>query len=148
MQAQVRVSRDIAFNSERKARNDEALLVVGKSLTDKRLNDIRDNCWSGVYDLDHVVRIQGRMAIHEDYEQPNPAKACPWTFLQVAWNKMNTATRNACIQEAQRYIRDGVKPDVKELKVCTQKAVAAVIEETRSTHRGSVVFNGRIWVAS
>lgn len=146
MPIEINVRSDIAVNTERPATQEEAMLAVGKALTDKRIKAIRDRLSPCVVDLDHTLHVRGELAIHADYKQTQVNKVCPWTFLQVAWNKMNAATRNACVQEVQQMLRDGVKPDTAELKEVTQVAVDAVKGKVEQTSKGPCKFNGTIWV--
>lgn len=137
---------DIALNTERKAGKKVSMLAIGKALTDSKIGKFRDQAEVGIYDVDSMISIKGQFAIHEDYEQTQVNKVCPWTFLQVAWNKMNQQTRNACIQEVQKMLRDDIKPDVKELKAVTKAAVGAVKKDVKQISRGPCKFNGTIWV--
>lgn len=140
------IDNQIALPAEREGVSDEALLALGKSLNEKRISALRDRVDPCVVEINHQVSIRGKFVIHEDYEQTQVNKACPWTFLQVAWNKMNAATRNACVQEVQQMLRDKVKPDLTELKEVTKTAVQAVKSKVKQPSRGQCKFNGTIWV--
>lgn len=142
----IEVRNDIALPIERGATQDEALLALGKSLTDKRVGTLRDSVSPCVVEVDHDVHVQGKFVVHHDYEQTQVNKVCPWTFLQVAWDKMNAATRNVCVQEVQQLLREGVKPDTAELKQVTKTAVDAVKGNVKQNSRGQCKFNGTIWV--
>jgi len=146
MPTEINVRHDIACRTERRGTQREAMLALGKSLTDRRVREIREQVDPCVVTLNHSVHIQGEFVVHEDYEQTQVNKVCPWTFLQIAWDKMNAATRNACIQDAQQMLREGVKPDVTELKEVTKSAVDAVKGEVKQTSKGQCKFNGTIWI--
>lgn len=148
MPTEINVQHDIVLRSERRGTQREALLALGKSLTDRRISEIRDQVDPCVVTLNHQVNIQGKFVVHADYEQTQVNKACPWTFLQVAWDKMNAATRNACVQEVQQMLRDKVKPDLTELKKVTKNAVQAVKSDVEQTSRGQCKFNGTIWISN
>jgi len=141
------VQNNISLPVEREASCDEALLAMGKSLADTRIKKLRDSVSSCVVDINHTINIKGKFVVHADYKQKQVNKVCPWTFLKVAWNKMNAATRNACVQEAQQMIKDGVQPDLTELKQITKDAVQAIENNTTQTSKGPCKFNGVIWVS-
>lgn len=145
MPIEINVRSDIAVNTERPATQEEAMLAMGKALTDKRIKIIREGLSPCVVEVNSTLHVRGELAIHADYEQTQVNKVCPWTFLQVAWNKMNAATRNACVQEVQQMLRDGAKPDVAELKEVTQMAVNAVKSKVKQKSKGPCKFNGTIW---
>lgn len=148
MPTKIEIEHDIVPKSERRGTQKEALLALGKSLTDRRMSKLRDQVDPCVVWLNHTIQMRGQFAVHEDYEQTQVNKACPWTFLQVAWNKMNAATRNACVQEVQQMLRDKVKPDLKELKEVTKTAVQAVKTNVKQNNKGQCKFNGTIWVSN
>lgn len=142
------INSDIATPTTREATDDETILAIGKSLTDTRLRKIRNSIEPATVEVDAVVSVQGQLVVHEDYEQTQVNKACPWTMLQVAWNKLNTQTRNACVAEVQAMLRGATpKPDLTELKAITKAAVQAVKTDVKQTSKGQVKFNGTIWVA-
>lgn len=146
MPTEINVQNDIAWRTERRGTQQEALLAIGKSLTDRRVRTIREEVDPCVVTLNHTVRVQGEFAVHEDYEQTQVNRVCPWTFLKVAWDKMNANTRNACIQEVQQHLREGVKPNITELKEVTQTAVDAVKGQVKQNSKGPCKFNGTIWI--
>lgn len=143
---EITIDSNIALPAEREGLSDEAVVAVGKSLNGARLDSIRSRIGPCVVEINHKIHIQGKFVAHADYEQTQVNKACPWTFLQVAWNKMNTATRNACVQEVQQMLRNGTKPDLEELKEITKNAVQAIKTNVKQTNKGQCKFNGTIWV--
>ena len=143
----INVDHDIATSTTREANSTESLLAVGKSLTDARMRNLRGAVQPDTVYVDAQIGVRGQLVIHQDYEQTQVNKVCPWTFLQVAWNKLNEQTRNACVAEVQGMLRGQTdKPDLAELKAVTKAAVQAVKTDVKQTSKGQVKFNGTIWV--
>jgi hypothetical protein len=124
------------------------LLAAAKGFTDKMVDTLRDEATIGVHEVDAVLNIKGSITIHPDYVQTQVNKVCPWTFLQVAWNKMPEHVRAACVREVQEVL-DGTRPapELNELKALTKAAVSRVKINVSQTSRGPTKFNGKIWVA-
>ncbi len=126
---------------------DAILLAAAKSFTDKVTDQLRDKVTTGTYDVNETLAIKGSLTIHPDYLQTQVNKVCPWTFLQVAWNKMPEHVRAACVREVQGVMDGSIpKPDLDELKALTKAAVSRVAVEVQQTSRGMAKFNGRLWV--
>lgn len=126
---------------------DATLLAVAKSFTDKVTSELRDKVTTGSYAVEATIGVKGNLDIHPDYQQTQVNKVCPWTFLQVAWNKMPEHVRNACVREVQE-VMEGTRqqPDLDELKALTKAAVSRVKSSVVQTSRGMAKFNGRVWV--
>lgn len=123
------------------------LLALAKSFTDKVTSDLRDEATAGDYEIEAQVGIRGSMTIHPDYQQTQVNKVCPWTFLQVAWNKMPEHVRAACVREVQGVMDGSIpKPNLDELKVLTKAAVSRVKSDIKQTSRGMAKFNGTVFV--
>lgn len=123
------------------------LLAAAKSFTDKITDALRDEATVGTHEVDGTIAIKGSLTIHEDYDQTQVNKVCPWTFLQVAWNKMPEHVRAACVREVQE-VMEGTrpKPELEELKALTKAAVSRVKSDIKQKSRGMAKFNGRVWV--
>lgn len=123
------------------------LLSLAKGFTEKVTKSLRDEASPGTYEIKAKVSLAGHLTINEDYPQTQVNKACPWTFLQVAWNKMPEHVRAACLREVQEVL-DGSrpKPDLETLKALTQAAVSRVKADCEQMSRGAAKFNGKIWV--
>ena len=124
------------------------LLALAKSFTDKVTDKLRDEATAGDYEIEAQVGIRGSLSIYPDYEQTQVNKVCPWTFLQVAWNKMPEHVRAACVREVQE-VMEGTRPapELAELKALTKAAVSRVKADVQQMSRGPTKFNGKIWVA-
>ena len=124
------------------------LLAAAKGFTDKITDALRDEATVGTHTIDATLSIKGSLTIHEDYLQTQVNKVCPWTFLQVAWNKMPEHVRAACVREVQE-VMEGTRPapELAELKALTKAAVSRVKADVQQMSRGPTKFNGKIWVA-
>lgn len=123
------------------------LLALAKSFTDKVTDQLRDQATAGDYEIEAQVGISGSLSIYPDYEQTQVNKVCPWTFLQVAWNKMPEHVRAACVREVQGVMDGSIpKPNLDELKVLTKAAVSRVKSDIKQTSRGMAKFNGTVFV--
>jgi hypothetical protein len=123
------------------------LLALAKSFTDKVTDQLRDQATAGDYEIEAQVGIRGSLSIFPDYEQTQVNKVCPWTFLQVAWNKMPEHVRAACVREVQGVMDGSIpKPNLDELKVLTKAAVSRVKSDIKQTSRGMAKFNGTVFV--
>lgn len=123
------------------------LLALAKSFTDKVTDQLRDQATVGDYEIEAQVGIRGSLSIYPDYEQTQVNKVCPWTFLQVAWNKMPEHVRAACVREVQGVMDGSIpKPNLDELKVLTKAAVSRVKSDIKQTSRGMAKFNGTVFV--
>jgi hypothetical protein len=123
------------------------LLALAKGFTEKVTKALRDEATAGIHHIEAKVQLDGDLCINEDYEQTQVNKACPWTFLQVAWNKMPEHVRAACCREVVEVV-EGTrpKPDLDMLKALTNAAVSRVRASVTQTSRGAAKFNGKIWV--
>jgi hypothetical protein len=125
------------------------LLALAKSFTDKVTSELRNEVKEGCHEVEGSIAIKGSLTVNGDYLQTQVNKVCPWTFLQVAWNKMPEHVRACCVREVQE-VMEGTrpKPELEELKALTKAAVSRVKSDISQWSRGAAKFNGKVWVVA
>jgi hypothetical protein len=145
-----------------------AIVALSKMLTEKVIDDARDQLEAGELDVELVLHLRGTLEIEEDESVQQVNRLDPLTLFQIAFEKLNGVSMDAVIAEACKRLQAkndarlakqkeletlaGGKPvklpkvedepDVREFKEKVAKAYKKLARKTTQRRRGEVVFTG------
>jgi len=117
--------------------NPQTIIVLAKVFA-QLAKEVREDLDSGeTYEVDETIAVRalGSVKVGEDYFAKIVSKANPWRLLAVALNKLNTATIESIIKEAEDVTR-GQETD---LKSQVKDAINALKEPTITPCKGKVM---------
>lgn len=114
--------------------NPVAALAVAKSVSESAYKAASSDLTPGEYEVDMVVRIQGKITKGEDYTQQIVEKAEPWLLIAAALSKLNGVTIESLVAEATQAPEDLIK----DLKARAATAIAKIKAPTETRCNGKV----------
>ncbi len=120
------------------------ILALAKMLSDKVIDDARDQVDAGEYEVEAVVHIDGDLTVEEAVMTTQVNRIDPYLLLQVALSKLPKVQIDALVKEALKRIKKGEKPDTSDLKESVACAMAKLTKATKQPRRGAISFAGDI----
>jgi len=130
-----------------------AILALSKLLTEKVVNDARDQVDAGDYEVEVVLHFRGDMEVEEDSETLQVNRLQPMLLLKLAMDKLNKVSLDSLVAEAitimdaRKKDADGEEieeEDVVVFKKSTAAAYKKLAKATKQRRRGAVKFEGDI----
>ncbi len=120
------------------------ILALAKMLSEKTLDDARDQVEAGEYEVEAVIHIDGDLTVGESVMTTQVNKIDPYLLLQVALSKLPKVKIDALVKEALKHIKKGEKPDTSCIKESVGVAMAKLTKATKQPRRGTVCFDGAV----
>jgi hypothetical protein len=130
------------------------ILALSKMLTEKVVNDARDQVAAGDYEIEAVVHVSGELTVDDDSETMQVNRLQPMLLLKLAMDKLNKVSIDSLVAEAIEILakrektKDGDEeeedPVMTEFKAATAKAYKKLAKATLQPKRGAVVFDGTV----
>ena len=146
----------------------EAILALSRMLSEKVVNDARDQVEAGEHDVELVLHLRGTIEVEEDSSVAQVNRLDPMMLFQIAMDKLNGQSIDAIVAEAsdrlhkknlariakQKALEAEAKgkkvklpkvedePEMKEFKEKVSEAYERLSKKTIQRKRGAVVFEG------
>jgi hypothetical protein len=130
-----------------------AILALSKLLTEKVINDARDQVEAGDHEVEVVLHFRGDLEVEEDSETMQVNRLQPMLLLKLALDKLNKVSVDSLVAEALEILKkrktdeDGdeiEEEDVVAFKKSTAAAYKRLAKATKQRKRGAVKFEGEI----
>lgn len=127
-------------------------LALAKALDEKEGSEARNEVEPGVYDIDTVLHLKGRLSVAPATFANNPNKLDLWTLIAVLADRLRpetfeTIVTDLCERQAQGDSLFDEK-QIEALKKNTQEQMKKLLGTTRAERRGPVQFEGLVELAA
>ena len=147
-----------------------SILALSKMLSEKIVNDARDQVDAGEHDIEVVLHLRGEVVVDEDSEALQVNRLQPLLLLKLAMDKLNSVSLESLVGEAAEILakRNEIRhakqkaaeraaqgkkvedveieepADELEFKERVGAAYKKLARKTAQRKRGSVVFDGEL----
>lgn len=130
-----------------------AILALSKLLTEKIVNDARDQVDAGDHEVEVTLHFRGELEVEEDSETMQVNRLQPMLLLKLALDKLNKVSIDSLVAESLEILKnrkkdaDGEEIEEEEVIVFKKSTAAAykrLAKATKQRKRGAVKFEGDI----